>query len=32
MSGLEIMVGIGGACALLLLVYLVYAVLRAEEF
>ena len=29
MSGLEIMYGIGGAYALLLLVYLVYALLRA---
>lgn len=29
MSGLEIMYGIGGACALLFLVYLVYALLRA---
>jgi K+-transporting ATPase ATPase F chain len=32
MSSLDIMYGIGGLCALLLLAYLVYALLRAEEF
>ena len=32
MNSLEIMYGIGGVCALLLLAYLVYALLRAEEF
>ena len=32
MIGLEILYGFGGFCALALLAYLVYALLRAEEF
>ena len=32
MSAQELMYAVGGVCALLLWVYLVYALLRAEEF
>ena len=32
MISLEVLYGFGGMCALALLVYLVYALLRAEEF
>jgi K+-transporting ATPase KdpF subunit len=32
MIGLEVIYGFGGFCALALLAYLVYALLRAEEF
>ena len=32
MIGLEALYGLGGLCALLLLAYLVYALIRAEEF
>jgi K+-transporting ATPase KdpF subunit len=32
MIGLEVLYGFGGFCALALLAYLVYALLRAEEF
>ncbi len=32
MIRLEVLYGFGGLCALLLLAYLVYALVRAEEF
>jgi K+-transporting ATPase KdpF subunit len=32
MMGLSVLYGFGGLCALLLLAYLVYALLYAEEF
>ncbi len=32
MIRLEVLYGFGGVCALLLLAYLVYALVRAEEF
>jgi K+-transporting ATPase KdpF subunit len=32
MNLLQVLYGAGGMCALLLLVYLVYALFRAEEF
>ena len=32
MISLQVLYGFGGTCALTLLVYLVYALLRAEEF
>ena len=32
MTSLEIMYGFGGLCAVLLFAYLVYALIRAEEF
>ena len=32
MIGLEVLYGIGGLCAVMLLAYLVYALIRAEEF
>ena len=32
MISLEVMYGFGGICAVLLLAYLVYALIRAEEF
>lgn len=32
MIRLEVLYGFGGLCAVLLLAYLVYALLRAEEF
>ena len=32
MISLEVLYGFGGMCAILLFVYLVYALLRAEEF
>ena len=32
MIGLELLYGIGGVCAVLLLAYLVYALICAEEF
>ena len=32
MIGLEVIYGLGGTCAALLLAYLVYALIRAEEF
>lgn len=32
MIGLDVLYGLGGVCAVLLLTYLVYALLRAEEF
>lgn len=32
MISLEALYGLGGLCALLLLAYLVYALIRAEEF
>ena len=32
MIGLEVLYGFGGVCAILLLAYLVYALIRAEEF
>lgn len=32
MIGLDVLYGLGGVCAVLLLAYLVYALLRAEEF
>jgi K+-transporting ATPase ATPase F chain len=32
MNSLEVLYGFGGVCAALLLAYLVYALIRAEEF
>lgn len=32
MNSLEVLYGFGGMCAILLLAYLVYALIRAEEF
>jgi len=32
MISLEVLYGLGGTCAVLLLAYLVYALIRAEEF
>ena len=32
MIGLEVMYGLGGICAVILLAYLVYALICAEEF
>ena len=32
MIGLEVLYGFGGLCAILLLAYLVYALIRAEAF
>ena len=32
MIGLDVLYGLGGLCALLLLAYLVYALICAEEF
>ena len=32
MTGLEMLYGLGGFCAVLLLAYLVYALICAEEF
>jgi K+-transporting ATPase KdpF subunit len=32
MNALEVLYGFGGMCAILLLAYLVYALIRAEEF
>jgi K+-transporting ATPase ATPase F chain len=32
MISLDVLYGFGGLCAILLLAYLVYALLRAEEF
>jgi K+-transporting ATPase ATPase F chain len=32
MNSLEVLYGFGGFCALMLFAYLVYALLRAEEF
>jgi K+-transporting ATPase ATPase F chain len=32
MNSLEVLYGFGGLCAVLLLAYLIYALIRAEEF
>jgi K+-transporting ATPase ATPase F chain len=32
MNSLEVLYGFGGLCAILLLAYLIYALIRAEEF
>jgi K+-transporting ATPase ATPase F chain len=32
MNSLDLLYGLGGVCAVLLLAYLIYALIRAEEF